>query len=121
MIDALIRILSVILVVVIPAAVFVLAVRARSVRQRRIEVEWLRHQVGRALDQLSSQDTEEVLAGLQTLAFVNDSVTRTVARPMVDKLTHSEDVRIAQQAAATLTRITDDETVRRNPRGLTLV
>lgn len=123
MIDDVIKVISWILIASIPAALFVLALRARSARRRRREVEWLRAQVSRALNQLASESADEVLAGLQTIAFVNDSVARTVARPMVEQLTHSKDERIAQQANSTLTRLDTLPTrkVSEIPRGLTLV
>jgi hypothetical protein len=55
--------------------------------------------------QLSSSSSEEVLAGLQTIAFLNDPVARSFARPRVEALTKSNDDRVAQQALATLSRL----------------
>lgn len=104
MIDDLVRTAATLLITCVPLLLILLAIRARSARMRRAQVRWLRSQVDRAMDQLASASGDEVLSGLQTIAFLNDPMLRLLARPTVEQLTRSEDLRVASQAQATLGR-----------------
>lgn len=92
---------------VVGAAVLLVALVARFQRVRRLrsQIGWLRHQIARAVDQLGSTDTDEILAGLQTLAMLNDPVVRAAAREQVMRLTNSDDDDVARQAKSTLDRL----------------
>jgi len=83
-----------------------MALRWRRVRRNLERVRWLRNETERAIAQLESASREEVLAGLQTIAFVNDAVVREKARNRIVALTIANDSQVAQQAKSTLVRIT---------------
>jgi hypothetical protein len=93
--------------VVIAAAVLLIVLVNKMSRARltRTRVRRLREYTDRALMQLKSSNRDEILAGLQTIALVNDGSVRARAREDLELLAHSEDEQLASQAMATLARI----------------
>ena len=96
--EALIGCVAVILLLVM------LRKRRDAIRGRK-NVMWLQGQMERALRQIVSSDEDEILAGCQTLAILNDRRARLNALLRITELTKHPNPRIAKQAAATYERI----------------
>lgn len=68
------------------------------------EQDWTRMVTTRALNQIRSSDREAIVAGCQTLSYI-DSPLRLEALPILTRLAESDDKRIAEQARWALEKI----------------
>jgi hypothetical protein len=71
-------------------------------------IKWIEEQLDRAVGQVNSDDEDEILAGLQTLAMIVDPKIRIRCLDRIRALSVSENPIVAKHASATLDRIVDD-------------
>lgn len=69
------------------------------------KAEWAYSQSVRALDQLHSDDTDKILAGLQTIVMLNDFEIRVTAFARLAELARSDNALIRHHAEIALNRL----------------
>lgn len=86
-----------------------LAVSARRAYRQTIlaqeKSDWAYNQSVRALAQLHSNDTDKILAGLQTIVMLNDYEIRVAAFVRLTELARSDNAVVRQHAEIALSRL----------------
>lgn len=79
--------------------------RWRKTREEVERIRWLEGELERALQQIESTEEDEILAGCQTLAMINDPRVRARALDRIRELMNNANHRIAKQASFTYEKI----------------
>lgn len=81
----------------------------RQARENFEKIEWALEQLERALGQIQSEDEDEILAGLQVLATLNDPGVRFKALPRLSELAQSDNPHISRYARVAIAKLIHSE------------
>jgi len=77
----------------------------RSAKQDREKIEWVYNQIKRALAQIESEDENEILAGLQTIAMLSEPTIRFKALSRLTELAQSDNPLIKNYAKVAIQKL----------------
>jgi len=77
----------------------------KEAKSRQIKIDWALTQLERALEQTTSKEETQVLAGIQCLSTLNIAEIRFQALRRLDDLTEHEDPLIAKYAESAMVRL----------------